>query len=301
MSFNLKCFGVLVLLAITTVAAMPVEEPLEDELTSGTQTELETSTEWGGSRRRRTWIHKVVNVFNPPPSPVHCAQSEWHCLECSVTCDYGTQTCHRSTTREPQHGGNACGPSQKTQPCLNHHCPTPNPTAAPSRTPTEHPTTIAPSTNEPSGAPTGTPTELPSGSPIPDPTHTPTVAPTAVPSYAAETLATMATMQSEAQSARAAAFDKYTELAATANEMIKFDATEAVSAQPDMSEIDACDLAIKGCGYLPEYVTETFRALPMISCQTAEKRCRAAAEKYDGLLKTASQKFQSLAGTSEAA
>merc|ERR1719231_1368203 len=95
--------------------------------------------------------------------------------------------------------------------------------------------------------------------------------------------------------------DKYTELAATANEMIKFDATEAVSAQPDMSEIDACDLAIKGCGYLPEYVTETFRALPMISCQTASQRCRAAAEKYDGLLKTASQKFQSLAGTSEAA
>lgn len=283
------------LLAITTVAAMPVEEPLEDELTSGTQNELETSTEWGGSRRRRTWIHKVVKIFKPAPSPVHCAQSAWHC-ECSVTCGTGTETCTRSTTRQPQHGGNACGPTQKGGQCARRHCPTFPPSPSPTRTPTEEPTDTLPPSVMPT---TATPTEHPTRNPTAEPTYHPSHKPTSMPSYSDETLKTMATMQSAAQAARAAAFTKFTEIAATANQMINFDATEAVNAQPDMDEIDACDWAIKACGIVPEYVTATFRKLPLMNCETAEDRCRAAAEKYDGLLKMVSQKFQSLVTTGD--
>jgi len=51
-----------------------------------------------------------------------CTTSEWHQEECSVSCGGGTRRFSRQRVT-PQHGGTACGPLAKVEPCNEHACP----------------------------------------------------------------------------------------------------------------------------------------------------------------------------------
>ena len=61
----------------------------------------------------------------PTPKPIDCVMTGWNAAAaCSKSCGGGTQSQTRSITRNAQHGGTACGETQRDRGCNNFACPT---------------------------------------------------------------------------------------------------------------------------------------------------------------------------------
>lgn len=257
-------------LAIANAIPVAMDEP-------STEADLQVDSKWGF----------VKKIFHPPQD---CEMSDFHCLPCSVTCDYGVQSCHREIRRHSAHGGRGCGALQETRQCINHHCPTPEPSSSPTMTPTETPTTLAPTTDEPSFAPSPTPSEKPTAIPTGSPSLTPTFEPTGLPTMSEEDLNSMTADGSAAATSYENAAEIFSSIEAFDNRLQPFG---GLTLEYSAEARDQCHAALRPCGTAPEYVTYTFQQLPVKACENAKNVCAEIEATYKALFEKAEAEYNS--------
>lgn len=229
----------------------------------------------------------VKKIFPPPQD---CEMSDFHCLPCSVTCDYGVQDCHRHIRKHSAHGGRGCGALQETRQCINHHCPTFEPTASPTLTPTDKPTTQAPTTNEPSHVPSHTPSEAPTPIPTGTPSLTPTLETTGAPTLSEEDLNSMTADGSAATTSYENAAEILSTIKAFDN---RLQFSGGLNLEYSDEARDRCHAALSSCGTAPEYITYTFQQLPVQACENAKNVCAEIEATYRALFEKAEAEYNS--------